>query len=142
MKKLNDSIGFVKDFVKKNGFPAWNKYVLPTKDYNLSNRENSFTAGDSLFIVPIIEENANFVSSFIISYTSNPEKFELIKGKQYIYYTRETMQYDTINADKAALQIAWLNFKVFGYTKFFVNDSLLFQNQYGTKPGQRRIKLK
>lgn len=141
MKKLNDSTRFVNNFVKQNGFPAWNKFILPKTDFNLTNRENSFTAGDSLFIVPIIEENANFVSSFIISYTSNPEKFELIKGKHYIYYSREALQLDTINADKAALQIAWLNFKIFGYTKFFVNDTLLFQSQYGTKPGQRIIKL-
>lgn len=79
MKKLNDSTGFIKDFIKKNGCPAWNKYILPNKDYNLTNKENSFTAGDSLFIIPIIEENSNFVSSFIVSYTSNPEKIELIK---------------------------------------------------------------
>ena len=65
MKKLNDSTGFIKDFIKKNGCPAWNKYILPNKDYNLTNKENSFTAGDSLFIIPIIEENSNFVSSFI-----------------------------------------------------------------------------
>ena len=101
MKKLNDSTGFIKDFIKKNGCPAWNKYILPNKDYNLTNKENSFTAGDSLFIIPIIEENSNFVSSFIVSYTSNPEKIELIKGKHYIYYSRETLQLDTINADKA-----------------------------------------
>ena len=141
MKKLNDSTGFIKDFIKKNGCPAWNKYILPNKDYNLTNKENSFTAGDSLFIIPIIEENSNFVSSFIVSYTSNPEKIELIKGKHYIYYSRETLQLDTLNADKAALQIAWLNFKIFGYTKFWVTDTLLFQSQYGTKPGQRIIKL-
>ena len=101
MKKLNDSTGFIKDFIKKNGCPAWNKYILPNKDYNLTNKENSFTAGDSLFIIPIIEENSNFVSSFIVSYTSNPEKIELIKGKHYIYYSKETLQLDTINADKA-----------------------------------------
>ncbi|HRB24100.1 MAG TPA: hypothetical protein PLZ18_10035 [Ferruginibacter sp.] len=43
MKKLNDSTGFIKDFIKKNGCPAWNKYILPNKDYNLTNKNGTGT---------------------------------------------------------------------------------------------------
>jgi hypothetical protein len=140
MKNRNLKEEFVTTFVKNNGYPIWDK-VIENKT-ELANNFNSFTSvvgADTIFILPIVPSGANYVSSFIYAKLNGTVTLDLYRGGDYSLYSFNNVPTDSINADKAAVQIMVLNKLVFGYTKFIINDSRIFSPTNATTNQQGRF---
>lgn len=146
MKKRNSqSKEFVKAFVKKNGYPIWDKATVAAGT-SITTKINSSSAtqeGDTLVVVPVLQDSSNVVKSFINITLNGEVSLAFYRGSDYSAYSYDDVPEDSINADKAAIQIMWLNYKVFGATKFIVNDDKLFMDGAAvyTGPHPRIVKI-
>jgi hypothetical protein len=127
LKRRNDSLEFVREFVKNNGYPVWAKAMLPVEHpvTNTSFSDN-VAAEDTVIIVPVVPQGQAVVGSFIKAFLSGNVNVSLYRGSDYSAYSFNNVPADSINADKAAIQIMVLNNYVFGYKDFSINDDRLF----------------
>jgi hypothetical protein len=145
MQKRNATSEFVAAFVKKNGYPLWDKatVVAGTGIATKANSSSATQEGDTLVVVPVLQDSSSTVKSFINITLSGEVSLAFYRGGDYSVYSYDDVPEDSINADKAAIQIMWLNYKVFGATKFIVNDDKLFMDGAAvyTGPHPRIIKI-
>jgi hypothetical protein len=146
MKKRNSqSTDFVKTFVKKNGYPLWDKATVAagTGTATKSNSSSAIQEGDTLVVIPVLQDSSSVVKSFINITLNGEVSLAFYRGGDYSVYSYDDVPEDSINADKAAIQMMWLNYKVFGATKFIVNDDKLFMDGAAvyTGPHPRIVKI-
>jgi hypothetical protein len=146
IKKINDKKEYLTKFSNENGFPVWDKVMKSTKPNN--GGSNSFASGiveegDTLVIIPLVSADSSYVNGFISAKLSGDVTLDLYRGGDYSIYSLNDVPTDSINADKAALQIMALNKIVFGHTQFLVNDNRLFSNfnQYDATLPSRKFTL-
>lgn len=132
MKYRNSKSEFVKAFIKNNGFPVWDKAIVTV--HQMPSTSASFTGSanlnsrDSIIIIPIVPEGARYVSGFVTVKLNIDTTINFYRGADYSSYSLNDVPPDSINADKAAQQIMYLNYKVFGYTRFEVSDNRLMSH--------------
>ena len=126
MKSKNAASEFVKAFVKNNGYPVWDKALIPAQPLTSVSFSGNVQVTDTVIIIPVVPQNAAFVSSFVRATLNGSARFEFFRGNDYAAYTFNDVPADSVNADKAAMQIMILDKLVFGYTKFRVVDKRLF----------------
>jgi hypothetical protein len=145
MKKRNSqSTEFVKAFVRKNGYPLWDKVTVAVgTDIDTRATSSAMQEGDTLIVVPVLQDSSSVVKSFINITLNGEVSLAFYRGGDYSAYSYDDVPEDSINADKAAIQIMWLNYKVFGATKFIVNDDKLFMEGTAvyTGPHPRIVKI-
>jgi hypothetical protein len=140
LKRRNNSSEFVKNFVKNNGYPAWDKVLLPV-EHPVAHASFSVSASseDTVIIVPVVPQGQEIVSSFIKAFINDNINISLYRGSDYAAYSFNSVPADSISADKAAIQIMILNNYVFGYKDFNINDERLFQGIAPNPNHRRRI---
>jgi hypothetical protein len=144
LKQRNDKYEFVENFVMENGYPIWNKAVISTKTRSYNSVTNSVNGQtDTIIQIPLVLPNTNKVNGFIAAVINDSINYNLYIGKDYYKYSFNDVPEDSLNADKAAMQIMLLDKAVFGYTDFAINDNRLFSNQsnYNINAPQRIIKI-
>ncbi len=108
----------------------------------IPSRSNSFTttvAGDTIVTLPLLATDSNYINGFIEIRLNGNVYMNLYRGGDYSIYSFNAVVGDSIDADKAAMQMMILNKIVFGYTKFKINDNRLFSNAtepYSTHGGR------
>ncbi len=132
MKNLNDQYEYIAKFAKENGFPIWDKAFMSNRSNNRGG-VSSFGAGivgvvDTLIIIPLVNQDSTYVNGFISAKLNANVELSFYRGGDYSIYSFDNVPSDSINADKAVLQIMRLNQIVFGYSQFIVNDNRLFSN--------------
>lgn len=134
MKTRNDKNEFVKQFVSYNGYPVWNKMQIIVHPATGSSSAPAArgSGNDTIVILPIVAENADYVNGFISVTLNGNITYNLYRGGDYDLYTFNNVPADSISAEKAAVQMVLLNHHVFGYTKFKVNDKRLFRNHFSS----------
>lgn len=152
MKAQNAANEYISKFAKDNGFPVWDKAIvstakkLPTGSQQRNGEGNSVDGeeeGATTITLPIVPWGEEFVTGFVEGKITDTVLLALYRGGDYSMYSFDDVPDSVINADKAAMQIMQLNKKVFGYTKFKVDDNRLFSNetQYNPNAKRRAIQL-
>jgi hypothetical protein len=133
MKRRNSqSSEFVKNFVKNNGYPAWDKAIIQsrrrTATASFAGSSASAESGDTIVIIPVVQVDIAFVNGFVTATLNGAVNLDLYRGGDYSAYSFNNVATDSISADKAAMQIMYFNYRVFGYTRFEVSDNRLLSN--------------
>jgi uncharacterized membrane protein YgcG len=132
MKQVNVTSEFVKSFVKNNGYPVWDKALIQSKRRvaSASSRGSSASAedADTIVIIPVVQVDIAFVDGFITATLNDSVNLDLYRSGDYSAYSFNNVPTDSISADKAAMQIMYFNYRVFGYTRFEVSDNRLLSN--------------
>jgi hypothetical protein len=128
MEKKNKTSEFVNAFIRNNGYPLWDKATIAPGTGIITKADTSSATqeGDTLVVVPVLQDSSSVVKSFINITLNGEVSLAFYRGGDYSAYSYDDVPEDSINADKAAIQIMWLNYKVFGATRFIVNDDKLF----------------
>lgn len=144
MLRLNSQKKFISDFIKKNGYPLWDNVYNKTNSKSLKRKLDitDFTnSEDTLLIIPIAIEGQEKISGFITAKLDALNvKLNLYRTKDYNIYTYNT-NFDSINTDKATLQIMWLENLVYFHKKFLINDNNLFNESTSSSTSSRYIKV-
>jgi hypothetical protein len=144
LKEKNSKFEFVENFVMENGYPIWDKAIISTKTRSYNSIINSVSGQtDTIIQIPLVLPNTSKVNGFIAAVLNDSINYNLYIGKDYYKYSFNDVPEDSINADKAAMQIMLLDKAVFGFTDFAINDNRLFSNQnnYNINAPQRIIKI-
>lgn len=137
MKLRNTQNEFIPLFVKRYGYPVWDKPLISTGSNNAGTTQafrntatNSMGEDDSdtLVVLPLSIENSSYVNSFVTARLDSSIVLNLYRGSDYSTYTYAETQGTQINADKAASQIMYLNYYVYGHTTFTTTDVHLFSD--------------
>jgi hypothetical protein len=144
MQNRNSTAEFVAAFVKKNCYPLWDKVTVAVgTGIDIRATSSAMQEGDTLIVVPVLQDSSSAVKSFINITLNGEVSLAFYRGGDYSVYSYDDVPEDSINADKAAMQIMWLNYKVFGATKFIVTDDKLFMEGAAvyTGPHPRIVKI-
>jgi hypothetical protein len=138
MKVKNIQSEFVKAFVTNNGYPAWNKVTVavhssPVANVFLTGGSNS-TGADTIVTIPIVPADVAYVSGFVSAKLNGSVSLDLYRGSDYAIYSFNNVPADSLNADKAALQLMVLNNMVFGSATFRITDNRLFSSSSTYNP--------
>jgi uncharacterized membrane protein YgcG len=132
MKKKNVALEFVKAFIKNNGYPAWDKAIIQSRHRvtptAFAGSSASAEGGDTIVIIPVVQINIAFVDGFVTATLNGSINLDLYRGGDYSAYSFNNEPADSISADKAAMQVMYFNYRVFGYTRFEVSDNRLLSN--------------
>jgi len=139
MKSRNDAELIAGNIQQSNGVPLWSHAKISrSEDFQTKANNNSFNMnGDTIVIIPLMIPNSNFINGFIRAKLNGEVSLDLFRGGDYDLYNTNT---NSINPDKAALQIIWLNTEIFSTTKYKIPDPSLFKINGVTYSGnQERI---
>jgi hypothetical protein len=133
MKRRNSqSSEFVKNFVKNNGYPAWDKAIIQSRHRvataSFAGSAANAEGGDTIVIIPVVQVDIAFVDGFVTATLNGAVNLDLYRGGDYSAYSFNNVPTDSISADKAAMQVMYFNYRVFGYTRFEVSDNRLLSN--------------
>jgi hypothetical protein len=146
MMERNAASPYAVAFAGSNGYPAWDKAFIPAQQgapvaaFGGTNLEGA----DTIVVIPIVADGNIVVLSFIRAKLDGGVSLEYLRCADYNAYSFNNVPSDSINANKAALQMMLLNNKVFGYTEFKINDKRLFHpsSDYSDTAGTgKRVKL-
>jgi hypothetical protein len=130
LKEINKESKIIQRIVKENGYPAWDKVIESViRHPDLMHRDTSyFNGADTIIVIPLIPQDSLYVSGFISAKLNGNISFSLYRGGDYHFYSFErSALIDSIDAEKAALQLMLLNKRIFGYKTFKVDDIRLFR---------------
>lgn len=144
LNRLNSLTHFAAQFEKENGKFVWDKAPILLRP-NVAHRDTigSLSNGDTLIIIPLVIAGDNKVNGFVQARLNGGITFEFYRGGDYNKYTYDDVELQRINADKAALQLMWLNNLVYGSSQFNVTDPNLFESIYNPNsiPTERKVNL-
>ncbi len=147
LKQKNERTGFLNEMAQKDGFAVWDKVIVNTS-HTSSNRMAARTSstGDTIIYIPLVPQNANYVSAFIYARLNGSIHLQLHRANNYEAYGFGNIQDSTDNAERLALQVMMLDNAVFGHTKFTLLDNRLFHhatviNSHTTR-SERYLQLK
>ncbi len=112
------------DYVKKFGFPNWDKSIVQNKNYNTYSRNQ----GDfnSYLLVPTIKPNESKITGFIaVELNGDSIKFSSKLISNYKQYPYESNNASGITAELILSCYLTLEKEVFDCTKFIVKDNQL-----------------
>jgi hypothetical protein len=131
-RRNSQSSEYVKAFIKNNGYPAWDKAIIQSRRRvatpSFARNSASAEGGDTVVIIPVMQVDIAFVGSFVTATLNGSVNLDLYRGGDYSAYSFNNVPADSISADKAAMQIMYFNYRVFGYTRFDVSDNRLLSN--------------
>jgi hypothetical protein len=133
LKKQNALTGFINNFATKHGYAVWDKAIVKSpnkaRKKTSANSKTATEAADTLVLIPLVEENTDYVNSFIAAKVSDNVLVKLYEGNRYdeepFYAVTPT---DSVTAEKYALQLMLFDNYIFGRTKFKLTDDRLFQD--------------
>jgi uncharacterized membrane protein YgcG len=132
MRQTNAASEFVKTFIKNNGYPAWDKAIIQSRrrvtSASFAGSAASAEGGDTVVIIPVVQVDLAFVDGFVTATLNGSVNLDLYRGGDYSAYSFNNVPADSISADKAAMQVMYFNYRVFGYTRFEVSDNRLLSN--------------
>jgi hypothetical protein len=142
IKNKNLKNEFVVDFAIKNGYPIWDKTQI--RIYDRTTGGSSFTSNnDSIVLIPLVLENQKTVNGFIKAKLKPNDSLSLTYSlacdyKNYPFKNPNNKDY---SAEAYSVLMMTLDNAVFGYTKFNVNDTLLFHQGNNTANSQMTVSL-
>lgn len=123
LKQKSRTANFQADIIKRVGYPRWDHgfrsiAVAP-----------GTTVSDSTYIIPMVDTDNRQVTGIMVASLNNTISYRLVLAKDYnLHSTRQAKEYHVS-------YMVRLNNKVFGHSRFLVNDSTIF-------PGVKKIFLK
>lgn len=129
IKNRNDKYHFITDFSKRNGYPIWEHALIATN-----------TEKDTIVYIPLAFQNEKHVNSIIEARLNNEIKISSVTRNDYIKKQFTQGMHDN-NANAFAGFFMRFDYKVFGQTRFFINDNRLFKEDGSSNSGGRMFKL-
>jgi uncharacterized membrane protein YgcG len=125
MKKRNANHSFVPNFVKKYGYPVWNKCTITLPNANKNDRSTSEN-NDTIITIPIVQNNIPRVYAAIDAIINDSISLSLFQSNQYKNYIYGGAG-NTYTAEYYAKSFMLLEYAVFGYAKFNIKDDTLYR---------------
>lgn len=136
LKRQNAIGDFIPSLVKESGYALWDKsFIERPVVISAFSRSGEFEQADTLVYTPIVQQDSNFVSGFLLSRVMGDSvELHLYRDNDYDHFSYGNVNSDTLTAERVALQLMVLNNTIFGHTKFILTDTLLFRNNYRPQP--------
>lgn len=122
VKSKNEKYNFIKEIVKKVGFPYWDKSISVSKS---ASQHRNLTENETLTYIPFVRDSQFYVNaSLIIKTTPTDTTYQFLCDWQY-----SSFGYDTTNTGWSAMNVfhvfSRLDNSVFNRTKFRITDENL-----------------
>ncbi|MBS1509939.1 MAG: hypothetical protein JST86_03810 [Bacteroidetes bacterium] len=151
LKQQHSTKEFIEDFVKKEGFPVWNKALITSGGSGNGSviAAKGSTTTTVTVIIPLVEEGANYVHGYLCAKeTGDLVDVQLHRNSDYLKLPYSGSKGDdgiATTAETYATRMMQLDNLVFGYEKFEVKDRQLFSGgkaNSGKDSMQRFVELK
>lgn len=120
LQKKDSIYNFLPSFVKKNGYPVWDKVFYSTKGgkqpiiYTNSTQSNETTTSSSgVFLIPCVDEETNKVKSYLVAKKKNSDTYS------YQLYNKEEL--NKVNVPDSVKSNVLNTKAVFGYFEKQIN---------------------
>jgi hypothetical protein len=140
IRRQNEASSFLNEFIKKQGFPVWDKTTVQHVATPVATKANR-TAGDSadLVIIPLVRANEKQVhGALACTIIDDSVTIRLLDGSKYNWYNQHP-EITGNNGEQLSLMLMQLDKTVFGHELFKITDPTAFGSKTGKKP--RYIKL-
>jgi hypothetical protein len=132
VKVHNKKYHFLEDFIKKVGYPRWDKAKL----INFSNSTVSGRMGTEqsveLVYVPFVKDSQAFVNSVLAVQMNNADTtYRMLHATQYKKFGSDTADHSNWNKRDVFRLFTAFDNSVFGHTKFLIKDTSLFKTANG-----------
>ncbi len=129
LKRIAEKIkqkGVDANFIKQYGYPVWDKVIINQNKTNAQAR--STESGDTIVIIPLVEENENQVGSFIEAEVNSEIELGFYDDSEYKEYPY-SLDYSgaEMTAEQYALIFMALTKDIFGTNEYKILDSNLFR---------------
>lgn len=131
--RQNQMTGFLVSFIKKYGYPQWDKAVISYgKQHAESFTTNSFDEEtDTIVKVPFLLPDSNLVGAFTVASVNNSTRLFLYRANDYDRHRYGDVNATTLTADRIILQLLIFNEAIFGHRKYVTTDTSLFNVRGG-----------
>jgi hypothetical protein len=140
LQKKDSIYNFLPSFVKKNGYPVWDKVFYSTKGgkqpiiYTNSTQSNETTTSSSgVFLIPCVDEETNKVKSYLVAKKKNSDTYS------YQLYNKEEL--NKVNVPDSVKSNVLNTKAVFGYFEKQINGFNSYDIDFPIKQKLSNINL-